>query len=117
MYSEGMSSPHRSILILRQFIIGCLLVLAGQALWLVMLYPLVPKGTLGWAIATGSGLAATLWAGGSVLAIGWLGKQTRMRLACDLAEIVIALSLGVATFMLASHRHGVLASQYSYLAT
>ena len=79
-----------------------------------MLYPLVPKDAAGWAVAVGIGVVATVWAVGSGLAIGWLGRQTRQRLLCNAVAVALALSLGAGIFMLALYRQDVLAAHFSY---
>ncbi len=82
-----------------------------QADWL---YPLVPKGAVGAAIAVASAAAATTWAIAGVAAISWLNGRKRHRLASRALGIVVALQLGIGIFALARYHQDLLADHFSY---
>ena len=86
----------------------------GLVLWFAMLYPLVPKGAAGWAIAAGLGVVATIWAIVSVAALSWLNGRKTHRFACNALGLVVALQLGIGIFALARYHQDLLANHFSY---
>jgi ABC-type Mn2+/Zn2+ transport system permease subunit len=79
-----------------------------------MLYPLVPKGFAGLAVAAASGVIATTWAIVSVAALSWLNRRKRHRLASSALGLVVALQLGIGIFALARYHQDLLANYFSY---
>jgi hypothetical protein len=86
----------------------------GQLLWFAMLYPLVPRGLVGFAIAVVSGVAATIWAIVSVAALSWLNGRKKHRLVWSALGVAVALQLGIGIFALARYHQDLLAIHFSY---
>ena len=83
-------------------------------MWFAMLYPLVPKGATGLAIAAGLGVVVTIWAIFSVAALSWLNGRKKHRFACNALGLAVALQLGVGIFALARYHQELLANHFSY---
>ena len=89
-------------------------IVPGLVLWFAMLYPLVPKGAAGLAIAVGLGVVATIWAIVSVAALSWLNGRKKHRFASSVLGLVVALQLGVGIFALARYHQDLLGNHFSY---
>jgi hypothetical protein len=89
-------------------------IVPGLVLWFAMLYPLVPKGVAGLAIAAVLGVVVTVWAIVSVAALSWLNGRKKYRLASNALGLVVALQLGVGIFASARYHQDWLASHFSY---
>ena len=88
----------------------------GLLLWFGLLYPLVPRTTLGWALAIGAGAFIGLWVLAAALAIGWLRKQSRHKLACNLLAAIVALSVGTGVFLVVANAQAIISANFSYFA-
>ena len=86
----------------------------GQILWFAMLYPLVPKGATGFAIAAVSGVVATIWAIASIALLSWLNGRKRHRLTSSALGLAVALQLGIGIFALAYYHQDLLAIHFSF---
>ena len=99
----------------RQWVgIASIAIAPGELVWFAMLYPLVPRGAAGWAVAAGLGAVVTIWAVVSVAALSWLNGCERRRLVCSALGLVVALQLGVGIFALAFYHQRLLTDHFSY---
>lgn len=111
---KRMSATSVSIPPRQWFGIGLAAIVPGQVLWFAMLFPLVPKGGAGWALAAGLGALATIWAVASVAALLWLNGRKQHRFLSNALGLVVAVQLGVGIFAIALDHQDLLASHFSY---
>ncbi len=109
-----MSATSISIAPRQWFGIALAAIVPGQVLWFAMLYPLVPKGGAGWAVAAGLGAVATIWAVASVAAVLWLNRRKKHRFLRNALGLVVALQHGVGTIAIVLYHQDLLASHLSY---
>ncbi len=108
-------SAFRNSMSPRQWIgVALFAIVPGQVLWFAMLYPLVPKGGAGWAVAAGPGAVTTIWAVCSAAVLSWLHGRKKHRLASNALGVVVALQFGVGIFALAVFHQDLLTSHFSY---
>ena len=88
--------------------------IGGFAFWFGILYPLIPTTPMGWLIEVAAGIMVALWATVSILAIGWLQRQTRHATIFRLIGVGIAISLGVGIFLIAVNVQALMAENFSY---
>lgn len=89
-------------------------VIVGPLFWFAMLYPLLPKTTLGWIAGTMSGAMVGFWAVGSAVLITWLQRQKRYVLLCKSIGAVVAVLLGIGIFWLALKGQSLIVENFSY---
>jgi hypothetical protein len=89
-------------------------IVPGELVWFAMLFPLVPRGAAGWAVAAGLGVVVTIWAVVSVAALSWLNGCKKYRLVCNALGLVVALQLGIGIFALAFYHQRLLTDHSSY---
>jgi hypothetical protein len=75
---------------------------------------LIPTALVGWLIEVVAGIVVVLWAAISILAIGWLQRQTRHPTIFRLIAVGIAISLGVGIFWIAVNAQALMAENFSY---
>lgn len=109
-----MSTTHNSLSPRQWLGVALGAIVPGLILWFAMLYPLVPKGAAGLAIAAGLGVVVTIWAIVSVAALSWLNGRKKHRFACNALGLAVALQLGVGIFALARYHQELLANHFSY---
>jgi len=97
-----------------KFIIAALAVAAGDVLWLLLLYPLLPVTSTGWIAALLSGAMVTGWVCACGFALIWLQAQQRYVLFFRAIGALVAVSLGGGVFLAVYFARDFVSTNFSY---
>jgi len=100
--------------VLPSLIIWTAAVLVGEVVWLSLLYPLAPASILAWAATLFLPVPIGAYVYFVVRAIFWLSPQPPAPLWRQLFATVLAVSVGVLTFLLIAFAERQLSGQFQY---
>jgi hypothetical protein len=90
------------------------LVLVGELLWLSLLYPLMPTSPFAWTVTLLLPVPIGAYAYCALRGIFWLSPQPPAALRRQLLAAVLAISVGVLTFLLIAFAERQLVGQFQY---